>query len=158
VTDAALLAAIQADATAMSLATAGNDSGCAARMTAILPPVPAPIPNDQLLIWAASRGVLSRVVSGVSNANAAIASACLAVQASLNGGASVLDITNPAIVGTGALLDGLTSAGILPANVATGSNSPTPGSMADLIAFGSAPQVITTAQVSRCLIPLRSGT
>lgn len=155
-TDQQLHDAILADATAKALADAGNDSGCAARMAAILPPVVASLPTSQLLIWAASRGVLGKIVAGTSSTNAGVASACLAVQAAINGGAPALDLANPVISATGGLIDGLASAGIFPANSAPAGSPPTPGSKADLLAYGSVSQAVDADQVSRCLIPYRA--
>jgi hypothetical protein len=42
VSDSDLLAAVLADPQAAALAAAGNDAGCAARLAAVLPPVPDP--------------------------------------------------------------------------------------------------------------------
>jgi hypothetical protein len=153
-TDAQLLAAILANPTALSQANAGNDSGCAATLEATLPPVVAPLPISLLNVWAASRGVLVAVLANTSNGNAQIASACLGVQAALQGGASSLDLTDPAVL---SLLAGLTSAGILPANTAGSGSTPTLGSEADLLAFGSVPQIIDHTQVSRVCAPYRTN-
>lgn len=148
-TDPELLAAIAADPQAKALADSGNDAGCAARLAASLPPVVRPLTTAQLLLWSAARGVLKMVLDGGTNANAGIASACLAVQATLNGGAPTLDLDNPVIVGAGGLIDGLTAAGILPASGA--------GSKADLLAFASVPAPVSAGDVSRVLLPSRPG-
>jgi hypothetical protein len=160
VTDAALASAILADAAAKALADAGNDAGCAASIGPTLPAVPAPIPTSQLLIWVASRGVLAAADAAATNANAIVASACIALKCVLTGGASSLDITNPTIAGTSTtpgLLDVLTTSGILLANADTTGTDPTPGSKADLIAFGSVAQVIDSGQVSRVWQTYRPG-
>jgi hypothetical protein len=157
VTDADLAVAILSDTTATAFAESYNDAGCATYMTTALPPVVVPIQLPDLNIWASSRGVLSAVINGTTNTNSQIASACLGVEAAIRGGAQILDLTNPTIAGPEGLLMLLTSAGILPANVAASGSAPTPGSSGDLLAYSSAPQIITTTQVSRCLIPHRTG-
>jgi hypothetical protein len=156
-TDADLFAAIQANPTALSQANAGNDAGCAATLSAGLPPVLAPLSSALLNVWGSSRGVLVKINAGMANANAQIASACIGVNLALQGGASTLDLTNPVISGSGGLLDGLTEAGILPTNTDTTGVAPTPGSKADLLAFGSVPQTIDTGQVSRVWLQFRPG-
>lgn len=147
-TDQQLHDAIYGNAQAKALADAGNDAAAAAAIAAALPPVFGPISSASLLIWAASRQVFSAVVTATSSTNAGISSACLAVRSALSGGASSLDLTNPTIAGTGGLLDGLTAAGILPANTAT-APAVTPGSKADLLAYASSPATVLPGDVSR---------
>jgi hypothetical protein len=151
-TDAQLLAAINANATALAQAGVGNDAGCAATISAALPPVVAPIAVAELNVWGCSRGILHAIAAGAAGTNAAIASACIGVQSALNGGAQVLDLTNANVV---ALLAGLTAAGILATNTDTTGASPTPGSSADLLAYASVPQVINPGDVSRVMLPSR---
>jgi hypothetical protein len=151
-TDAQLLAAIQANATALAQANVGNDSGCAATIASTLPAVPASIDSNQLITWAASRGLISSVVAGVTSSNPATASACLAFQSFLYGGTTTLDLTNTTILG---MLAYMTSVGLLPTNTDTTGHSPTAGSSADLIAFGSSPATVDYNQVSRVMLPSR---
>lgn len=90
-----------------------------------------PLDVGPLLIWAALTGVRHAVEATIQAGTAAaqVLAACLAVRDAIGGGAPTLDLTNPAIAGTGGLLDVLTSAGVL---TATGT-----GSRDDLIAQGT---------------------
>jgi hypothetical protein len=151
-TNTELIAAINANPAALAQANAGNDVGCAATISAALPPIPAPIGTAALLEWGVTRALLSVIAAGTTNANMEIASACQAIQITLSGGLP-LDITNPTIVG---LLAFLTPT-IFPANADTTGTSPTPGSGADLVAYGSVPQVISHGQVSDCWLQHRPG-
>ena len=152
--------AIFADATAKALADAGNDVACAARMVAILPPVVQAVSADNLLIWGEGNGVLAAVeafiatftFAGATTQQYAIYGICKAVDYALTSN-SPLDITNPRIL---AGLDALTAATILPVNTAT-APATTPGSKADLLAYGSVPQVVTHGQVSDAWLQYREG-
>jgi hypothetical protein len=151
-TDAQLLAAIEASPTALVQANVGNDAGCAATIAATLPAVPGSLNSNQLITWAASRGLISGVVAGVTNSNAATASACLAFQSFLYGGTTVLDLTNATVQG---MLAYMTAVGLLPTNTDTTGHSPTAGSSADLIAYGSTPATVDPNAVSRVMLPSR---
>ena len=156
-TDTDLLAAIQANPTALAQANAGNDAGCAATLSASLPPIVQPINQNRLITWATARGLLPAFAAGATNANPSIASACIAVESFLSGGAQTLDLTDPIIAGPTGLLFGLEASGILPANTDTTGKNPTPGSPEDLLAYSSVPQVIDHGQVSRVMLPARPG-
>lgn len=115
----------------------GSDSGVLALTTDRTKgaTLPRPLDQNQLITWAASRGVLQPLVAGTTNDNVQLASMCLAVQSFLSGGAVTLDLTSSTIT---TMLAALASAGILNANAATGQPIAS-GSPADLLAYASAP-------------------
>ncbi len=152
-TDPQLHDAILADPTAKALALAGNDSGVAARMAAILPPAIVPTfaterkvydalaPADALAVMQG----LKAVAAGNPSATPPVApnpvvAKTLEWMAPSEGG---VDVGNASVRG---MLDQLAAAGAL-----------APASVATLKALAQQPAAVDPGQVSRCLIPYRNG-
>jgi hypothetical protein len=133
VIDSELLTAIDADAQAKAMADAGNDAGCAARVTAIAPPVAGAVSPGDLLRWGAKSGVRATIETHVADPN--VGAICLSVRDMLSTGTIPLDTANP---------DNLLMLGAL---VAVGAM--TPAQRDSLIALGAAPVFVSPADVSR---------
>lgn len=136
-TDAELLAAIMADATAKGFADIGNDSACAIRMSAILPPVLVPTYLNERGVFSifANPSDAEAVMTGlatVATSNPVVARA-LTWLAPNNGG---IDLSNASVR---TMLDSLV--GTL-----------TSEAVATLKSAAEVPQVVSVDQVSRCLL------
>lgn len=147
-TDTDLAAAILADPTAKALVDAGNDSGAATRMGAILPPTTVSKLVDERALYAAFANpadalqvmtALATVASG-SLPNSPIVARVLTWMSPAQGG---VDISNSAVLAT---LAQLVTAGLI-----TSAQSST------IQALAMTMTVIPVDQVSRCLATYRSG-
>ena len=145
--DADLYAAIQADPEAASLASAGDDTGCAARVSASLPPLRGVASANQILIFGATTGALSSVESRKSDSTplpgttTTVGSVCLAVLGLLQYGGP-FDTANPA---NQQLVGALVGAGVI---------SEAQGSA--LLNLAPVPQVVVADDVSRAMSPYRT--
>lgn len=149
-TDQQLHDAISADATAKALADAGNDSGCAARMSAVLPAVSAQyVPVRTLIYWGALTGARAKMqVASNDNASPVQSLAISYMDLIRDSNSPGLDVTDPNIIGTGGMLDAFVATTILTASGA--------GSKADLIAQApTSPAVVPVDQVSRAWLQHR---
>ena len=148
-TDQALHDAILADLTAKALADAGNDSGVAARMVAILPLVTVTTFLDEaavIRVLGATEGdttLASIEAASVQAANPYASLLTRIVRILRVGSTGGIDFGDPQTQG---MLDTLQGAGVLTADAVT-----------KIKAACHAPQTVAVDQVSRCLYSYRHG-
>ena len=79
--------------------------------------LPRPVPLAKILVWGAQTGVRKAIEAAANNASSPVQGIALATIDLLRGGlVSALDVTDPAIGGTGGMLDALVSAGVMTAD------------------------------------------
>lgn len=97
-TPAELLALIASDPQATAFFTAGNDEACAARCTAIAPPVRQPVPASKLRVTLAVQGNLANILRMAANVNSPEPpyGTCLTLMTLLDAG-DPIDLDEPAV-------------------------------------------------------------
>lgn len=141
-TDSDLLSAINADPTALSLATAGDDSGCATRLSATLPPTVASKFKDGSGLVGAFSNPADGFAAIQALQSASASNPLLAyILPWLAPGSVGLDMGNPAIR---AMLDQLQAASVLTADAVT-----------TLKAIAEVPVAVSAGDVSRVMAPSR---
>lgn len=141
-----LLALIQADATALALAQAGDDTACAARCSALAPPVlQAAMVTERTIFWLYADPTDAETVLQTIAAVAEVNPIVKRVLAWLQPYAGGVDLGDARV------------RALLVAPVEAGGIGLAPALAAPLLAAGEAPVVITAADVGAALIPLRTG-
>jgi hypothetical protein len=139
----ALHDAIAADPTALSLVNAGDRAGCAARMSAVLSPIPSRyIPVNTMIYWGALTGVRAKMQKTANDDTSPVQSLAISYMDMIRSANSPgLDTFDPNIVGPGGMLDGFTAAGVFAGDGA--------GSKAHLLTFAMTPAVVTADDIER---------
>jgi hypothetical protein len=141
-----LLALIQADATALALAQAGDDTACAARCSALAPPVlQSAMVTERTIFWLYDNPMDAETVLQTIAAVAEVNPIVKRVLTWLQPYAGGVDMGDARV------------RALLVAPVEAGGIGLAPALAAPLLAAGEAPVVITAADVGAALIPLRTG-
>jgi hypothetical protein len=142
VTSEEILAAIDSDPIAFEMARHGDDSGCAARLVAILPKIQGPVAADDVLLIAARRGRWGPIALTCENQQAdfALRSVCKTFVDWTQAKRSI-DFDLPSVQ---MMISVLISASLI-----------TESDVSEIKTYGQEPHSITAMQVSQAMEPRR---